>query len=272
MALKIYKVLLFVITMFSFFNIQASIEKQSFYSQFLNQKVYYYLFKPDNNTEKLPILYLLHGAWGSYKDWYQYAGKKLNNLANTYNIIIITPEAGAFGWYLDSPLKKNSQIESYFLQELIPQVEKNLNTTYKRAIAGLSMGGHGALILALRNPAYFQSISSMSGITDLTYHPLSLLKTWHVTDVLGHPEHNIKLWQEHSAYYLVNKDILENKSLLITVGDNDIWATKDNNRFHQHLKNLNIIHEYQVSKGKHSWQYWLAILSTHIAFHSKNLK
>ena len=78
-------------------------------------------------------------------------------------------------------LSEENQIETYFMKELIPHVEKNFPTNSLRGIAGLSMGGHGAFVLSLRNPGVFSSVSSMSGILDITLHT----KKWHLVELFG---------------------------------------------------------------------------------------
>src|SRR3979409_2220627 len=77
-------------------------------------------------------------------------------------MIIVTPE-GNDSWYVDSATDK---YESYILKELIPDVQKRYRTIearYGRAIAGLSMGGYGALKFGLKSPETFVFGGSLSG-------------------------------------------------------------------------------------------------------------
>ena len=78
--------------------------------------VSYYAFVPkaEQPGDIFPVLYLLHGAYDGYTAWHEHAEKKLEALAATYGVVIITPDGDRFGWYLDSPVDADSQIESYF--------------------------------------------------------------------------------------------------------------------------------------------------------------
>jgi S-formylglutathione hydrolase FrmB len=85
--------------------------------------------------------------------------------AAQYRLIVVTPE-GNNGWYTDSASTATDKYESYLLKELIPDVEKRFRTIesrYGRGIAGLSMGGYGALKFGLKSPATFAFAGSLSG-------------------------------------------------------------------------------------------------------------
>ena len=94
-------------------------------------------------------------------------------------------------------------------------METKFPTNGKRGIAGLSMGGHGALVLALRGGTGFISISSMSGILDITSHPTN----WKLPEVFGPYETNRETWESHSAYHLAQKqkNLLSGMNILVTV-------------------------------------------------------
>ena len=76
-----------------------------------------------------PVLYLLHGAYGHFNDWlYKTPDKNLlHNLADQYNIIIVMPEGETFSFYLDSPVNKGSQFETYITKEVIEKVRTHVN-------------------------------------------------------------------------------------------------------------------------------------------------
>ena len=97
------------------------------------------------DNKRYPVLYLLHGAYGSAEDWNPQIGKKLQEIATKKKVIIVAPSCEPFGWYVDSPLVKENQIASFLIKELIPHIDTLYPTNKRRAIAGLSMGGHGAL-------------------------------------------------------------------------------------------------------------------------------
>jgi hypothetical protein len=249
------------------------LKKFTFYSQARGKNVSFYAFLPKSNTDRVayPVLFLLHGAWDDYTAWKRHAQKNLKLLTQKYGLIIVTPDGDPFGWYADSPYNPSSQIETYFIKELIPFVDKNLNTNGRRSIAGLSMGGHGALTLALRNPGVIISASSMSGILDITLHPTA----WELPKVFGdYVQKNYALWQDHSAFYLVQKRqaSLKGLSIMITVSVGDKVAIRENRLIHELLKRERVKHRYEEAPGGHDWTYWSKQLPAHVAFHIQALK
>ena len=76
------------------------------------------------------------------------------------------PEGEVFSYYLNSPVVKESQFETYISEEVIEKIDNTYRTIKNkkgRAISGLSMGGYGALYLAIRHPDLFCAAGSMSG-------------------------------------------------------------------------------------------------------------
>ncbi|MEW6263098.1 MAG: DUF459 domain-containing protein [Thermodesulfobacteriota bacterium] len=249
------------------------IEMKSFFSQVRGKETSYYAFIPltQAGPSEFPVLYLLHGAWDGYQAWKEHAEEKIKEAVRKYGLIVVTPDGDPFGWYADSPFDPANRIESYFIRELIPHVEANLPVRRDRAgLTGLSMGGHGAFILALRHPGRFIAISSMSGVLDVTRHH----GQWQLNRVFGPftPE-NIPVWREHSAYFLSlsRKEALSALSILITVSTGDPWVLAENKVLHQKLLEMGVRHEYVESPGRHEWSYWLAELPRHAAFQARAL-
>lgn len=245
------------------------------HSKSRGRDVYFWAFvpRPERPGDRFPVLYLLHGAWGSHDDWRVNARPILEDLAERYGVIIVTPDADPFGWYLDSPVDAHSQIETWFIHELIPHVEGAaglpvMRGAEHRSIAGLSMGGHGAFVLALRNPGTFTSTSSMSGILDITTHP----KDWELPARLGALDRdNRKRWEEHSATLLLRVRPEPGLPLLFTVTTEDTAATAENQALHAELVRRDVAHEYLEEPGGHTWAYWTSIIDEHVAFHAEYL-
>ncbi len=254
-------------------SISPSVAKMTFFSRARNKATGYFAYLPKamEKGEVFPVLYLLHGAWDGYTAWQEHADAELRTLAARHRIIIVTPDGDEFGWYVDSPVKKGNEIETFFMKELIPHVEANFPTAPdRRGVAGLSMGGHGAMVLAMRNPGVFLSASSMSGILDITKHP----EQWHIKDVLGPYEgENRRVWAEHSAFGLASAypGRLNAISLLASVSLGDQWALPDNRAFHSLLKELGAKHEYHEEEGGHDWAFWTSELPRHVVFHAEVL-
>jgi S-formylglutathione hydrolase FrmB len=127
-----------------------------------------------------PVLYLLHGGAGTWTDW-----TALGAAASTAGreVIVVMPDGGKGGWYTDwqsfgagGPPKW----ETFHIGSLVPWVDANLRTIPTkrgRAIAGLSMGGYGAMNYAGRHPELFTAVSAYSGAVDINNDPLRILMT-----------------------------------------------------------------------------------------------
>src|SRR5438094_6681517 len=145
----------------------ASVETIQFQSKLTNATLPYNVILPPDyrasSATRYPVLYLLHGFGGHYSDWV--TRTNVADYAAQYRMIVVMPE-GNNGWYTDSVGVASDKYESYILKELIPDVQKRyrtIETRYGRAIAGLSMGGYGALKFGLKFPGTFNFAASISG-------------------------------------------------------------------------------------------------------------
>ena len=217
----------------------------------------------------LPVLYLLHGAWGAFSDWSLAAHERLLDLAARHRVILVCPHGEPFGWYLDSPQVAESQIRTHLIDELVPHVDKTLPTNGRRSVGGLSMGGHGAVLLSLQHPGTFRSASSMSGAIDITHVP----KSKQITRLLGPFSSNEAAWVAHSAarQLAAKVDLARTLPLRLTCGTADIWY-QTNLELHERLQRLSVPHVWDATEGAgHTWAYWLAQLPEHVAWHAGHL-
>lgn len=151
----------------------ARVETIQFKSSLMGKVLPYSVVLPSDYEQKrvreqsrYPVLYLLHGLSGHYSNWIEKT--KLKEYAATYQLIIVTPEGGD-GWYTDSATVPGDKYETYIVEELIPEVDSRFRTQKARkwrAIAGLSMGGYGALKFGLKYPDKFSFAASTSGALD----------------------------------------------------------------------------------------------------------
>jgi hypothetical protein len=241
-----------------------------FESQHLARPVSYLAYVPRElePDERLPVLYLLHGADGSYADWSDHAHASLQRLAQQHRILIVTPEGLPDSWYLDSTLLAGARAESYILQELVPHVERQLPVGTRRSIAGLSMGGHGALSLALKHPGRFVAASSMSGALDLTQATNRKALIARLGPFDAAPE----VWKVHSVMHLVQAHPERARELptLVTIGQEDRWL-EANRALQNAIRPLGGQHAYGESPGTHGWDYWTGVLEQHVTWHVSHL-
>jgi S-formylglutathione hydrolase FrmB len=129
------------------------------------------LLPPDYDrypARRWPTLYLLHGCCDGDTGFRSWTDKTdVEELSARTDVLIVMPEAGPAGFYsnwLDGPAW-----ETFHLTELRRIVERDYRSGSRRAVAGLSMGGFGALSYAGRHPGFFRAAASFSGVADPTY-------------------------------------------------------------------------------------------------------
>lgn len=200
-----------------------------------------------------PVLYLLHGYSGNYLDWITKV-PELRHYVDEYHLIIVCPDGGFSSWYFDSPIDSAFRYETFITRELVPDIDARYQTIpdrEHRGICGLSMGGHGALYLAIRHQNEFGSAAAISGGVDIMPFP----NNWDIAKRLGDQATHRESWERHSVINLV--DSLKNGALKIALDDgiNDIFI-KENRALHQKLLGLHIDHDYTERPGGHTWSYW----------------
>ncbi len=221
-----------------------------------------------NDTTSFPVIYLLHGWSGSYKDWPAHID--LRPLADRYGFILVCPNGGYDSWYLDSPVDSSNRYETYITHEVIPFIDRHYRTVHTkngRAITGLSMGGHGSLYLALRHPQLFYAASSMSGGVDLTFWP----QKWGKAKWLGPFNKFSDRWEKNSVVNMIPAFKKAHLAVMIDCGVDDFFINS-NRQLHRELIKAKVPHDYVERPGKHSWHYWTNALEYHLLFFRKNRK
>lgn len=226
-----------------------------------------------------PVLYLLHGAYGHFRDWLTSTPNEnlVTDLADQYNIIIVMTEGETFSFYLDSPVNKESQFDTFITQEVIQKVDATYRTITNKngcVITGLSMGGHGALYLSSKHPDLFCAAGSMSGAVDMNMmlNPDNLERTKKLlTPIFGD---EVLLPATYAKYAVLNKiDLFKtNKMPLIIDCGVDDFLIESNRELHRRLVYNKISHDYTERPGAHTWEYWNNALPYHVLFFSKILK
>lgn len=118
------------------------------------------------SQQRYPVLYLLHGWSGDHTNWVTLTN--LLHYSAQYGMLIVTP-TGENSWYVNSAMRAEDRFADYVVQDLIASVEGTFRTIaapHRRAIAGLSMGGYGAMLAATLYPELFVVTGSISGAFD----------------------------------------------------------------------------------------------------------
>jgi len=224
-------------------------------------------YEANNNTYS--VVYLLHGAGDDYTGWSEKA-PNLKQLADRYNLIFVCPDGGRTSWYFDSPIDVSMQYETYVAKELVNKIEQLYRAIPKkenRAIAGLSMGGHGALFLASKHPHIWGAAGSMSGGVDIRPFP----NNWDIAKRLGTLDSHQQNWEENTVINKVEALKKANLKLMIDCGVDDFFY-KVNMNLHQKLKEEGVPHDFILRPGSHNWGYWNNAVKYQMLFFSEFFK
>lgn len=245
-----------------------------FTSSVLGYDVHYSLYLPPDyaRTEKrYPVLYLLHGYTGDHASWIKQG--EINKIMDSgiakgeiEPMIIIIPD-GKYYWYINDYQSK-ARYEDFMFREFLPFIDetyKTLPDREHRAVAGLSMGGYGALVWAMHHPDKFSYSIALSAsmfteeglakMADQLYKYMSLL--------YGAPQAKGK--ERITQHFMDNNplemarsnspDSLKAVKWFIDCGNQDQLSSV-NKELHDILNNRNIDHIYHARDGRHDWAFW----------------
>lgn len=225
-------------------------------------------------TGRFPVLYLLHGCCDDFRSWTRYTDIAARS-AHT-RALIVMPEAGPVGFYTN--WLQGPHWETFHLVELRRILEQRFRASDVRAIAGVSMGGLGALSYAARNPGMFRTAASFSGIVDTRLSPQESIAYQQLVGSYGHDPEDLwgdpsaasATWAAHNPYDLAPK--LRGVKIFLSAGtgapgplDPDGTAQDpieasihvENVAFAQRLRSLHIpVATDFYGPGTHSWPYW----------------
>ena len=234
-------------------------------------------------ARRYPVLYLLHGAGDTDRSWTTRTDVEAltDSLPDARQLIVVMPDAGrnqTAGWYSDW-VSGNPAWERYHIDELIPWVDRTFRTIAARdgrAVAGLSMGGFGAMSYAARHPDLFAAAMSFSGFVDTTAAgPVEALALKGLHGSFGTPDDRVwgpyatdeVIWRDHNPADLA---LNLRSTVLGQWTGNGVVAPGDapadgvteagvhsvNLTFHFKLLTLGIKHAFVDREGTHAWKYW----------------
>jgi len=231
-----------------------------FESAALRREVPYRVLLPadyESSRRRYPVLYLLHGLDGSYANWTERT--RVAEYAAGHNLIIVTPE-GANSWYLNWHEGDTERWEDYIVRDLIAEIDARYRTVQSRDgryIAGLSMGGYGAMRLGLTHPHLFAVAASFSG----AFH-VARLETYGWTDGLRAefarafgPAGGAHRASHDLMLSVRNANARLQPLLYFDCGTEDPFLAA-NREFAQALRGAGFAYVYREYPGAHNWAYW----------------
>ncbi len=208
-------------------------------------------------------LYLLHGTGDNEKAWSEKTA--IDELAQEYEVVVIMPSAENT-YYSNTNYSVN--MKSFIEEELYSFICSNFPVSNKKEdnyILGNSMGGYGALKIALSNPDKFANCASFSGGLDIVKQVNSDLAKVIDFEAIFEDINNLDD-TEHSIKYLLNHNDYNNMNIYLTCGkdDQNLLSTKE---IVEVLKKNKIKYNYIESEGSHTWSYW----NNHLIMYFKNM-
>lgn len=246
-----------------------------------------YLPPQAEGGEKLPVLYWLSGLTCTDENFMQKAGA--HRLAAELGLIIVAPDTSprgadvpddpdkaydfglGAGFYLNAtqqPWSRHYRMYDYVVSELPELIEANFPVSDKRGISGHSMGGHGALVCALKNPGRYQSVSAFAPIANPVDCP------WGEKAFTGYLGTDRSRWREWDACSLIGK-AQEKLPILVDQGDRDDFmanqlkpgALESAAKAAEHPLTLRIQPGYD-----HSYYFISSFIHDHLRHHARALK
>ncbi|WP_429155302.1 S-formylglutathione hydrolase [Aeromonas media] len=235
--------------------------------------------------QKVPVLYWLSGLTCTDENFMQKAGAQ--RIAAELGIALVAPDTSprgegvpddpgydlgmGAGFYVNAtqhPWRAHYQMYDYVTRELPELIETHFPVSTRRAISGHSMGGHGALIAALREPGRYRSVSAFSPISHPSRAP------WGQKALGAYLGNNPLLWQEWDACQLLRHHDCQPLPTLVEVGLDDPFLTEQ--------LGIDALAEIAAAKAwplelhrhagyDHSYYFVASFIEAHLRFHASHL-
>jgi putative tributyrin esterase len=212
-----------------------------------------------------PVCYLLHGLSDDHTSWACHTS--IERHVAGLPLIVVMPDGGR-GFYCDAV--DGPAYERHLLDDVIGFVDRTFHTMPERqgrVIGGLSMGGYGAIKLALKYPQLFCSAVSHSAALDVQRRLERPEVAAEMRRIFG-PAPGGGPNDPYALAATIDRTLLP--ALRLDCGLED-GLLEENRAFHRHLEQLGIPHEYAECPGAHTWEYWDCHIQEALAFHQRAL-
>ncbi len=242
---------------------QSPVRVDSFYAASVGRVKCFAYILPNGyqQSTQYPVLYLLHGYSDTYLGWS--TRTKIAEYVHEYPVIVIMPD-GENSWYVNEVGDPSARFEDYLVSELPHYVRQRFSVdTTRQAIAGLSMGGNGSLVIAMRHPALYRFAGSLSGAITVPHwnsDSSSLAVQYlHASLVQAYGATPGSFWDAHDVFYLF-KNLAHRPApyLYLVIGIQDEYRdfVSAHHQLIDSLRSKNIAYEYHETQGNHGWAFW----------------
>lgn len=232
-----------------------------------------------SGSNRYPTLYYLHGLFEHADSWIDKGGedvlKGLLSDGKVGKFIVVLPDGGRSFWV--NSYDGKDRYEDFFIQELVPAIDKKYRTlpvAEERGITGSSMGGYGALHLAMRHPDVFGTVSAQgAALLPKFPHPLPTEGRWGfyarvLEGPFGSPL-NEAYWEANSPLTLAEDPTkFENLKIYFDCGDHDRYGFNEGAELlDKELTAKDFPHEFVLRPGDHGWDYLNQYMKFPLLFH-----
>lgn len=239
----------------------------TFHSAALNRDMTYRVVLPARvaANQKLPVVYLLHGGGEGFRSWSNDSdvARFSEPRFSEQGLILVMPE-GHSSYYTNSADHPQERYEDYIVHDLIADVESKFPAASgrpNRAIMGVSMGGFGAVNMALKHPDLFFFAAGVSPAIDVPSRPFSIkrVEQWrHHSSIFGPWRSQTR--RDNDPFVLAKAaDPSKTPYLYLSCGDKE-GLLPANRKFAALLEQRHLRYEFHVNPGGHDWNQWNAHL------------
>jgi enterochelin esterase-like enzyme len=245
----------------------STVVEHPLYADTIGVSTSYRIFLPagyDASAQRLPVLYMLHGVAGDSSEWQSIglleAADRMLMDGEIQPMLIVLPNGGANYWVNHAD---GARWGDYLVNDVVSSVDREYRTIPSRearAIGGLSMGGEGALRMAMLNPEVFGIVAAHSPSLRTAYDELSPeLQTLYGTEAD---------WRAASGLWLAtDTDAAARLTISLDVGEDDPWRPNVE-LLHTRLDGRGVGHHFEVLPGEHAAEYWIGNVDHYLGFYS----
>jgi S-formylglutathione hydrolase FrmB len=221
----------------------------------------------EGSTRRYPVLYMLHGVAGDSTEWQSIglldAADRMIMRGEIDPFLIVLPNGGANYWVNQST---GARWADYVVDDVVRQVDRDYRTITSpsgRAIGGLSMGGEGAMRIAMTRPGVFGTAAAHSPSLRTAFNQFAP----ELQTLFG----DETTWRAATPLWLVvDTDTAYALNLAIDIGENDPW--RDNvELLHERMVARGIPHRFEILPGEHAAEYWIDNVDHYLSFYSSAL-
>jgi enterochelin esterase-like enzyme len=210
---------------------------------------------------------MLHGVAGDASEWESIglleAADRLIQRGEIDPLLIVLPNGGANYWVNQAT---GARWADYVAADVVSQIDRDYRTVVlgqSRAIGGLSMGGEGALRIAMQNPGVFGTAAAHSPSLRTAFDQFSP----ELQEIFGDEDR----WRAATPLWLVmDTDAAYGLTIALDVGEDDPWRANVE-LLHERMQGRGIAHRFEVLPGEHAAEYWIGNVEHYMAFYASAL-